>query len=177
MDGSITCKSFASLLTTIHLLRNAPTHSMLSVTVLNPNVSFGCSRIQAYWVLCTLRLTVRRNLRWFLFLTSDGQLYRTSLFTSLFTVESRQQLTRPGQARLTQGHTNPLGLIAGGHFIFICQIANVVCGEIGAWVGTLSHWVPDAAPLLTIPHRNLRCHFWLTPYVHNTDPTTYLGTT
>jgi len=70
-------------------LRNAPTHSMLSVTVLNPNVNFGCSRIQAsYWVLYTLRLTLgiiygfdrqklilRRNLRWFLFLTSDGRLY------------------------------------------------------------------------------------------------------
>ena len=31
-----------------------------------------------------------------------------------------------------QGHTSPLGLITGGHFIFISQIANVVCGENGA---------------------------------------------
>ena len=31
-----------------------------------------------------------------------------------------------------QGHTSPLGLITEGHFIFISQIANVVCGEIGA---------------------------------------------
>jgi len=57
-----------------------------------------------------------------------------------------------------QGHTNPLGLITGGHFIFISQITNVVCGEFGAWVGTLSHWVPDAAPLLTIPHRQYEFH-------------------
>ena len=42
---------------------------------------------------------------------------------------NRQQLARPGQARLTQGHTSPLGLISGGHFIFISQI---VCGEVGA---------------------------------------------
>ena len=35
-----------------------------------------------------------------------------------------------GQARLTQGHTSPLGLITGGHFIFISQIANVVSGEL-----------------------------------------------
>jgi len=47
-------------------------------------------------------------------------------------VGSRQQLARPGQARLTQGHTSPLGLIAGGHYIFISLIANVVCAEIGA---------------------------------------------
>jgi len=46
-------------------------------------------------------------------------------------VGNRQQLARPGQARLTQGHTSPLGLITGGHFIII-SIANVVCGEIGA---------------------------------------------
>ena len=31
-----------------------------------------------------------------------------------------------------QGHTSLLGLITGGHFIFILQIANVVCGEFGA---------------------------------------------
>ena len=35
------------------------------------------------------------------------------------------QLARPGQARLTQGHTSPLGLIAGGHFIFISQMLFV----------------------------------------------------
>ena len=29
-----------------------------------------------------------------------------------------------------QGHTSPLGLITGGHFIFISQIANVVSGEL-----------------------------------------------
>jgi hypothetical protein len=45
---------------------------------------------------------------------------------------NRQQLAGPGQARLTQGHTSPLGTITGGHFIFISQITNVVCGEIGA---------------------------------------------
>ena len=31
-----------------------------------------------------------------------------------------------------QGHTSPLGLITGGHFIFISQIANIVCGKFGA---------------------------------------------
>jgi hypothetical protein len=30
------------------------------------------------------------------------------------------------------GLTDLLGLIIGGHFLFISQIANVVCGEIGA---------------------------------------------
>jgi len=44
-------------------------------------------------------------------------------------VGNRQQLARPGQAQLTQGHTSPLGLISGGHFIFISQI---VCGDFRA---------------------------------------------
>ena len=76
-----------------------------------------------------------------------------------------------GQARLTQGHTSPLGLIDGGHFIFISQIANVVCGEIRAWVGTLSHWVPDAEPLLTISH-----HQWISPLITITWRRRHLST-
>jgi len=164
MDGSITCKSFASLLTTIHLLRNAPTHSMLSVTVLNPNVNFGCSRIQAsYWVLYTLRLTLgiiygfdrqklilRRNLRWFLFLTSDGRLYSYLRWEA---VSSWPGSTDSGPHEPSWPDCRRT---------FYIYIANVVCGEIGAWVGTLSHWVPDAVGTVTY---DFPPSVWISPLI------------
>jgi hypothetical protein len=66
-------------------------------------------------------------------MSQKGRLYSylwwETVRNELFTVGICQQLARPGQARLTQGHTSPLGLISGGRFIFISQI---VCGEIGA---------------------------------------------
>ena len=116
-----------------------PSWPVLCILRLTPSTVIWRSGV--FYGFYRQKLILRRNLRWFLFLTSDGRLYSYLRWETVS--------CWPGWA----GLTDLLGLIIGGHFLFISQIANVVCGEIGAWVGTLSHWVPDAAPLLTISHR------------------------
>jgi len=80
---------------------------------------------------------------------------------------NRQQLARPGQARLTQGHTSPLGLISGGHFIFISQMLFV--GNSGRWERSLSlslRWHSD--PLSTWRRTvtyDFRPSVWISPLI------------
>ena len=87
-----------------------------------------------------------------------------------FTVGNRQELVIYGGKPSAAGQAGPGSTDSGPHEpswpdyrrTFYIYIANrksqMFCGEIGAWVGTLSHWVPDAAPLLTISHRQYEFH-------------------
>jgi len=82
-------------------------------------------------------------------------------------VGNRQQLPRLGQARLTQGNTSPLGLISGGHFIFISQILFV--GKSGRWERPLSlslswHSEPLSTWRRTVTY-DFRPSVWISPLI------------
>ena len=91
-----------------------------------------------------------------------------------FTVGNRQELVIYGGKPSAAGQAGPGSTDSGPHEpswpdfrrTFYIYIANCLWGSRGAesapwawaWVGTLSHWVPDAAPLLTISHRQYEFH-------------------
>ena len=111
-------------------------------------------------VLCTLRLTpstviwrsgviygfdrqkliLRRNLRWFYFwrLTVGFTVIYGGKPSGFSYLRWETVSSWPGQARLNwlRAHTSPLGLIFGGHFIFISQMLFV--GKSGHWERPLS---------------------------------------
>ena len=65
---------------------------------------------------------------------------------------NRQQLARPGQARLTQGHTSPLGLITGGHENILYLYRKSQMLFVGESELELALWATEYLP----PHRYLR---------------------
>ena len=96
-------------------------------------------------------LTVRRNLRWFYFwrLTVGFTVIYGGKPSGFSYLRWETVSSWPGQARLNwlRAHTSPLGLIFGGHFIFISQMLFVGKSEL-----ELALW---ATEYLT-PHRYLR---------------------
>ena len=94
----------------------------------------------------------------------------------LFTVGNRQELIihggkpsaagQAGPGRLTQGHTSPLGLISGGHFIFISQMLLV--GKLGRWERPLSlslSWHSEPLSTWRTVTYDFRPSVWISPLI------------